>query len=972
MFLFRRSKLVYLYFFFRVLQQLLKVLLVLDEKNLHLKEEKYGNLFTYETYFDKNIDTNMILLNYSSIFPISSFIQVFYEVFTYVREIAEKEEDVKQQILILSNFFIKYRQEIREESLKMAISLALPYMNDPKWNASAIWELFNPTASCMMKHEIDEYLLKPIEKLYENSVTSPKHMKLYHRVFIVQLIVRIGLEKFLNTFAKSLVKAVTGQRNFEEDLDLSHDNVENSEKNSKPTDDQDVFEVNLDENVQDEGTDQLNTSKGGEEKENRSKSNCSFSNIKCNISDAATETMQWMAHRLGPVLTSKYITRNLLAMLSGCYYSHLIENISDSNVEHLGRRLLGDEAASRVSSCLIDIAVLYGEQVIILQYYSYFIELVKLACEKLTLRNQSAVIASVTLLQYTIPYLSDTILMENLDSIFLNEFLIPCIKLVTSETIQFPSSYHGRQALGYRLVDVLYTISIRIGFDLTRKKLTSAIKLFFDGFSKERKGRKSGNRKCHTRTSSGVSIASCLEMLNNPIEEETVDNFSFEESCQELEDTFNKELAFYSYIPLCRQAGDFHFESILTNNDFLRGLCAEFEEQESLNRMTLPVPVKVKEGSTMGTNVSVIGNQISVQHSDISSDLNTAKQNEQMILNNQRHLKGNWLAYWEKEIGFHEESAVYSDFHQIKLQNFEGHKNYVKDLCILDNENSLLSASKDKTVKIWSVRNTGNGNSRTFPQFTYTRHNKSVFAVSFLSSSLRALSCDGVIHEWDPFMGVNIRTFMAQQNVVVIKKFPEPSNCLMSATADGKLRLVDIRSPKGFTYQLRSSLTSNTSVRCLDISPNGKCVAVGQSNGYLSILDVRTGLVSGILKAHDSEILKVKSIPHLTDQTVFVTSSSDSNVYLWKADSCKVIGSLKSLTEPVHCVEFFRKQLICSTTTNKICFQTQPLNYKSMINCTTVKLQHDIIKGQLTAFKVLPLNRMLLVANDHGLITLVS
>ena len=45
------------------------------------------------------------------------------------------------------------------------------------------------------------------------------------------------------------------------------------------------------------------------------------------------------------------------------------------------------------------------------------------------------------------------------------------------------------------------------------------------------------------------------------------------------------------------------------------------------------------------------------------------------------------------------------DFKQIKLQNFVGHAGAVRSIYVLNNENSFLTASKDKTVKLYSLRN---------------------------------------------------------------------------------------------------------------------------------------------------------------------------------------------------------------------------------------------------------------------------
>lgn len=154
-----------------------------------------------------------------------------------------------------------------------------------------------------------------------------------------------------------------------------------------------------------------------------SKSNSSSSTRQNRVSEMSAESIIWLIHRLGPVLTARHISRNLLKMLTLCYVGqdNLMPDINPPKHKDTlmsftiaDGRVVGDRSAARVLECLTAISVLFGEQFILLQYLPHISELIALCKKRITPSLEGGLISSLHLLKILVPCLIDATIMDQL------------------------------------------------------------------------------------------------------------------------------------------------------------------------------------------------------------------------------------------------------------------------------------------------------------------------------------------------------------------------------------------------------------------------------------------------------------------------------------------------------------------------------------------------------------------------------
>lgn len=327
----------------------------------------------------------------------------------------------------------------------------------------------------------------------------------------------------------------------------------------------------------------------------------------------------------------------------------------------------------------------------------------------------------------------------------------------------------------------------------------------------------------------------------------------------------------------------------------------------------------------------------------------------------ERDLKGDWLSYWQHEIGL---SAKQQDFDvkQIKLQTFRGHTAAVKDLATFDNESSFITASKDKTLKLWCLRNHGNGDFHSTCEGTYRGHRRGLTCFSLLQNWRYVVSSDLTIQLWDPWRLSLIRRWDGCPPTTHLSSLP-PHHFIAASPSDTLIRFVDVRSCR-LSHHFKSTIVSTGQVKSIAVGDDGCYMAVAFTSGFVSCLDVRTGAYLGSWKAHEAEIHEMKVIGER-----LVTCAMDGGMSLWSFPAGKLLGHFRGLSENQRWLQHHNNTILTATPSQRI-------NCHSLTHPSTarnqVKLKSDLIKGNLTCFSALPLNHLLLLAADNGDVTLIT
>ena len=221
-----------------------------------------------------------------------------------------------------------------------------------------------------------------------------------------------------------------------------------------------------------------------------------------------------------------------------------------------------------------------------------------------------------------------------------------------------------------------------------------------------------------------------------------------------------------------------------------------------------------------------------------------------------------------------------------KIATLRGHTDLIKSLVMDSRGTTLISGSKDTTIRFWDLKT--KKNIKTLGRY-FSGHSETVKALALSSDNKTLLSCgaDNLIKIWDLNRAKVTQSisFYAYADLVCLNI--SPNNQLFCASnSEPQLRIRKIENG-----QIVRSINNNCGVLCMAFSPDSNILATGGFDRLIRLWDINTGKIVHTLAGH---LDRISSLAFSHSGKSLVSGGWDQTIKVWQLKTGEEISSIKA------------------------------------------------------------------------------
>ncbi|MEM9508932.1 MAG: DnaJ domain-containing protein [Cyanobacteria bacterium P01_E01_bin.35] len=224
------------------------------------------------------------------------------------------------------------------------------------------------------------------------------------------------------------------------------------------------------------------------------------------------------------------------------------------------------------------------------------------------------------------------------------------------------------------------------------------------------------------------------------------------------------------------------------------------------------------------------------------------------------------------------------------IGRLQGHSDRVSCLTLSPSGQTLISGSKDQTIKFWDIKK-----QKLMQTLAgeFDGHLSEITTLAISPDNKILLSCDldNSLKIWDVNYAKVIKNISFSADVTSLAIHPN-GQLFCSGGLEPQIRIRQIKDG-----QVIRSINNQSGVLSLAFSPDGKFLATGGFNRTLRLWDITTGREIYTLTGHSDRISKVI---FSRDGQTLISSSWDKTIRLWELSTGKEITCIKAHANQIN------------------------------------------------------------------------